>query len=434
MSTDRKRHPDDVPRGLVRAEAVAEALRAQTMVEESRARVRTRLSGARDGLSAVAIGGGYALVAVLFAMLGSRGGLDVRLLAAAIVLYAVAFRIEFEVGPGFAVPTEVVLVPMLFALPLSVVPLGVALGMVLGFGVGRLRSECHPHRIFAQLTSAWHALGPVLVFELVGVPRLELDAAAILALALAAQFAFDLASTIGRNRIGLGVPVRVLVDALRWTFLIDLILALIALSAVAAHSPRVAFVAAIPVLALIAVHAHDRRLQLDRALELSRAYNAATARARSDALTGLGNRLAWEEALAEIELRGERRVGVIVVDLNRLKEANDTRGHAFGDKILSEFARLLLAQTTGAAAVARLGGDEFGALYVGDAAATCRAAAEALKRAIVAHPPIEGFRLAASVGYATCPPCATLAEAVRTADERVYDEKRRDPEARGAAA
>ena len=49
-----------------------------------------------------------------------------------ILAYAAAFRLEFEIGSGTAVPTELILVPMLFVLPTGQVPLAVAAGVLLG--------------------------------------------------------------------------------------------------------------------------------------------------------------------------------------------------------------------------------------------------------------------------------------------------------------
>jgi len=61
--------------------------------------------------------------------------------------------------------------------------------------------------------------------------------------------------------------------------------------------------------------------------------------ARQDTLTGLGNRLAWSEAVAaaSADVAGGSTVSVVLIDVDRLKEAND-RGHDFGDRVLCEAA------------------------------------------------------------------------------------------------
>jgi GGDEF domain-containing protein len=85
--------------------------------------------------------------------------------------------------------------------------------------------------------------------------------------------------------------------------------------------------------------------------------------ANTDALTGLGNRRAFDMALPAAEHDPE--VAVVVFDVNNFKYVNDTQGHAFGDTLLQETARCLVS----AAAVYgygqrvfRTGGDEFAVL------------------------------------------------------------------------
>ena len=67
-------------------------------------------------------------------------------------------------GAGSAVPTQLVLVPMLFLLPPAVVPACVRLALVAADAVDR------PQRILASLADAWHAVGPSLVFAVAGAP------------------------------------------------------------------------------------------------------------------------------------------------------------------------------------------------------------------------------------------------------------------------
>lgn len=80
-----------------------------------------------------------------------------------------------------------------------------------------------------------------------------------------------------------------------------------------------------------------------------------------DALTGLGNRRAVDERLEQLFDDEPIAVGVVLCDVNGLKEVNDQHGHHAGDTLLREVARLLSAEAgrhPGALA-ARLGGDEF---------------------------------------------------------------------------
>jgi len=85
-----------------------------------------------------------------------------------------------------------------------------------------------------------------------------------------------------------------------------------------------------------------------------------TAQALHDPLTGLGNRRCFLEELAgAIAARPAGGLAVLLLDLDRFKEVNDTLGHQAGDRLLVEVAERLVAATTGGGMVARLGGDEF---------------------------------------------------------------------------
>ncbi|MFW2382721.1 MAG: EAL domain-containing protein [Acidimicrobiales bacterium] len=85
----------------------------------------------------------------------------------------------------------------------------------------------------------------------------------------------------------------------------------------------------------------------------------ANAEARRDPLTGLANRLAWDEAL---ETCVDRKTTAIIVDLDDLKGTNDTLGHAAGDRLIEAMAQALQRASRSTDTIARIGGDEFGVL------------------------------------------------------------------------
>lgn len=103
-------------------------------------------------------------------------------------------------------------------------------------------------------------------------------------------------------------------------------------------------------------------------LELDRQESAAAARtaleaANRDPGTGLGNRRAWASILrleAQRCLRSRSPFTVVVLDLDGLKQVNDTRGHAAGDELITATASVLRQQHRAIDHVCRLGGDEFG--------------------------------------------------------------------------
>lgn len=116
--------------------------------------------------------------------------------------------------------------------------------------------------------------------------------------------------------------------------------------------------------------------------------------ARTDPLTGLGNRRAVDEAL-EAALARHRAdgtdVALVVCDLNGLKRINDEQGHEAGDRALVRFAGMLSAAAAGVegALAARLGGDEFCIVVSGVASDTVVQAAETLCRQVL-RSPLEG--------------------------------------------
>jgi diguanylate cyclase (GGDEF)-like protein len=105
--------------------------------------------------------------------------------------------------------------------------------------------------------------------------------------------------------------------------------------------------------------------------------------ARYDPLTGLGNRNLFTEQLARAARRGNGRPAVLLIDIERFTEINNTLGSANGDQVLREAARRFQA-SAGEATVARVGGDEYAVLYPNVAGS-----AEALELAEAMHASLE---------------------------------------------
>lgn len=126
--------------------------------------------------------------------------------------------------------------------------------------------------------------------------------------------------------------------------------------------------------------------------------------ASHDALTGLLNRRAFDALLqraCQNELPGFERAWLLYLDVDQFKLINDTCGHAAGDQLLAEVARVLNTEAGSTARIARLGGDEFGLLLPGADPGGCRACAEGVAARLAGHPfDWEGrrFRLTVSIG------------------------------------
>lgn len=144
--------------------------------------------------------------------------------------------------------------------------------------------------------------------------------------------------------------------------------------------------------------------------------------AYQDGMTGLLNRAAWDHLLAEQERKAEllgEPASVVIVDLNGLKQINDTEGHEAGDRYIRRAADLIRGAARTEDVVARLGGDEFGVLLEGQSAQDPGPLIARLDEALAAA------EIDASVGWARHRPGHSLADAVREADQRMYDAKRR---------
>ena len=85
-------------------------------------------------------------------------------------MYGLVSRVGFGIGIGFALPVQLVLVPMLFVLPLPWVPLCVAAGYILRDPKGLVTGKLTPSRVSLRLVSSWHALGPAVVLAIFAAP------------------------------------------------------------------------------------------------------------------------------------------------------------------------------------------------------------------------------------------------------------------------
>src|SRR6185295_7318889 len=116
-------------------------------------------------------------------------------------------------------------------------------------------------------------------------------------------------------------------------------------------------------------------------------------------------------------------VSLLVLDLDRFKEVNDTLGHQAGDRLLQEVSTRFRASVRASDTVARLGGDEFAILLPGTDAATAAVAAAKLLAALDRPVVLEGFELplGASLGIAAFPDHGTDADTLlRRADIAMY--------------
>ena len=150
-----------------------------------------------------------------------------------------------------------------------------------------------------------------------------------------------------------------------------------------------------------------------------------------DPLTGMPNRVLFNDRLAQMlkdAAYHHYQAGVVVVDLDRFKQINDTMGHAAGDALLKEVAVRLRASVRSYDTVARLGGDEFGILLpqIRTGAHLARVAGKLLA-AFNQSFWLEGREIfvSCSVGIAVYPSDSEVAEELlKYADSAMYSAKR----------
>lgn len=189
-----------------------------------------------------------------------------------VALYAVVSRVEFEVGNGSAIPTQLVLVPMLFALPFGVVPLAVTAAFLVRTIPERPSPLWPPSRAVGHLGLGMHALGPAIVLSLAGAANPRWNEWPIYLAALAAQFAADFAYAAAYGR-AIGVGIRDIVRFASLAYAGDAALAPVALAlAIATHSHPALVVLVLSLVALLRYFSRERAQRIDNALELSDAY------------------------------------------------------------------------------------------------------------------------------------------------------------------
>ncbi len=161
-----------------------------------------------------------------------------------------------------------------------------------------------------------------------------------------------------------------------------------------------------------------------------------------DPLTGLYNRAYFEEELARLDRGRKFPVSVLVADLDGLKKINDQFGHAAGDQVLCQAARLLQSAFRAEDGLARIGGDEFAVLLPEVGRIEAEEVVHRVHCLLGEHnQAFKGPLFNISIGIATCdasgsvggrttrmedaPVPKSLNEAMRLADERMYQDKKR---------
>jgi putative nucleotidyltransferase with HDIG domain len=221
------------------------------------------------------VGGGFMVVAVALALVGEMSqGFSLPIIALYVLGIAVASQVRFDIGAGFTVPTQAVFVPMLFAVPLSLVPLLVALALALGMAPGILSRKVPVSRILTVPGNCWFAVGPAVVL-LDAHDRNPDGRWGILLLALMAQFACDFTANAVRESLLHDITLRELLVEVRQVYALDLALSPLGLAIAFATSPvqsqwSVLLIA--PLFGVMRLFSRERRARLEQLVELNDAY------------------------------------------------------------------------------------------------------------------------------------------------------------------
>ncbi|MGG6294004.1 GGDEF domain-containing protein [Leptolyngbya sp. AN02str] len=168
-------------------------------------------------------------------------------------------------------------------------------------------------------------------------------------------------------------------------------------------------------------------LETQKALEVSREL------AKTDPLTGLNNRRALNEAIANgLHLVQTHDIPhtLVLLDLDDFKAVNDTFGHALGDHVLVEVGQQLLHNVRALDTVARMGGDEFAVFLPGCALSEALAITHKLKEAIanihICHPEKALYipNIHVSIGVTSAEHNMTAEALYTTADKALYHSKK----------
>ncbi|HEY2439220.1 MAG TPA: diguanylate cyclase, partial [Solirubrobacteraceae bacterium] len=183
------------------------------------------------------------------------------------LVYALVARIEFPVGTGYVVPTQLILVPMLLMLPPAAVPVAVGVGLVSGNALDWALGRVPPHRVLSAVPDAWHAIGPALVLLLAGSPSVGFGELPLLAVAFVVGCLVDLASCVARMVLSGSMPdlkVQMRVIGLVWAVDASLApLGFLAALATRQHTGAILFV--LPLVFLLWLLARDRSQRIDQA-------------------------------------------------------------------------------------------------------------------------------------------------------------------------
>jgi diguanylate cyclase len=166
--------------------------------------------------------------------------------------------------------------------------------------------------------------------------------------------------------------------------------------------------------------------------EIRVSLDLAEKRAKTDVLTGLPNRLAFEDFFAEAQAAAEKAglpLSILLIDVDHFKRFNDDFGHGVGDQVLRLIAKVLRERVRDRDLPARYGGEELVAVFPGSDLKACAAVGESIRRLISecqitrrsTGEVLPGITV--SIGVAQLQPGESMADLIERCDRALYKAK-----------
>ena len=228
---------------------------------------------ARERVVERVIGAGFLVAATALAFSGDLAGVSMLAVAGAVLAFVVAGRVEFDMSGGFAVPTQLAFIPMLFVVPASLLPLAVGLAWLLTRLPDVIGGRISPERLWVTVGNGWLSMGPALLLIVAGAHDAGDAGPALLVAALLAQFAMDALLSAFREAVVHGRTLREQLQELRPVAVTDAALTPVGLLVgLQAQTHAWAPLALVPLLGVLATFARERRERVRSLAELSNAY------------------------------------------------------------------------------------------------------------------------------------------------------------------
>jgi putative nucleotidyltransferase with HDIG domain len=286
---------------------------------------RSRRAASREAFVETAFALAFIAAAIAMPVVFDAPAPPAGVVVGLVIAWALVSRVEFDVGAGFTIPTQILFVPALFVIDPAWAPGVVALGLVLARMRDIVRHHNPVRQVLVSVGNAWYAILPALILSLGNVDGPSWEQWPLYLAALASQFVGDTVIGAVRERLVLGVKPRLQLRMTGLVFLVDVLLTPIGfLAAVVSTNAPMAFLLVLPLAALLRVFARERSARIDQAIELSAAYRGTAF-------------LLGEVIVADDEYTGEHSYGVIALSL----EIADELGLSEDDRRLVEFGALL---------------------------------------------------------------------------------------------